>query len=143
MKKLIALFLALMMVVSLCACSNETVVEEVEPEAEVGLTEEDLEYIVAMSLYNELENEREDPSGPRFNDVIHIGLTAYKITLIEDYNQGAFENAYRVCGVFYLYNDYGQPTQRYWSAYGGQGGTSATFEVIITETGVPWNFTIN
>ena len=143
-KKLIALILAVVACLSLCACSGETeetaettepVVEEVPAQPQM-LTEDQVETFVLGAFVDALF----DLQGEGTYYFANIGNTRYSIGSIvydasENYTGGYHHT---VKGTFTLYDDYGDILK-----YGGEYISGKRFEITINNEGECYEYKID
>lgn len=126
MKKFLCVFISLLTVFSLSACSSNDVVETTVMETTEApaptvidvFTEEEIEAFVVSALYNEIDN--------KF-DTAHAGSCKYSIATMEKKGQYVY-----VYGNVNLYDKYGKLTTGW---IDGSGTPYRSFEVLIHESG--------
>ena len=140
MKKIIALILCAVMLLSLCACGNsnrapepdnsaEAMTETASEDIENGdLSEDEINVIVANAIYDEIirrQGIRYNTWPPRLNSKIDAGQCSFNISKIER----GYRDDYTIYGNGYFCDVYGKICANYSD---GSGYGDYTFTVTIS-----------
>ena len=138
MKKIVALILCAVMLLSLCACGNsnrasdEAMIEAASENIENGvLSEDEINVIVAKAIYKEIIRRQGISSygwPPRLNSKIDAGQCSFNISKIER----GYRDDYTIYGNGYFCDVYGKVCANYWD---GSGYGDYTFTVTISSEG--------
>ena len=93
-----------------------------------GYTDDQLELKAAVAVLAEIRDKQSSYQTVPWSSSINPGNCKYDVSLIEPDGY----DGYRVCGNGYLYDDYGNLTEKYRD---GSGGWTFTFEVKVSSTG--------